>query len=458
MAAVAHALDLYTTAGFSVHYKASQALSIPDLELLIYRALAQVLRELPTLFAVPIVAEGAETYFARLPSIDLRKVTSFVQRQKHIPDDSEGRDLELDALLQQQVNTNFKSDQGILPVWRSIVLYDFAEKLQFTANFMVHHAIADGASFQILHRAFHKALHNLSSSHSAMKSQVEYIISSKDDDGIGPPLESIHSLPIPEEAPPTDAPKYNDWLGNLTEMPSKTGYATLTLSSPMVQNFTQDCKKNKVTTPAGLNALITKMIYSNLPSTTESMDVNIPVDIRTDLPPKAVDGVMGNFFDAFRTRIFRSDFCEQDSSELGDIWTAARKVQFDTRKYFSRTAPSGEAYLNIASLKHIPDLQALLKPMIGGPRSESLELAYIGPHVPYSDANLGNKLAWQAGKATVSRCAFALGACLQMTVVLHTEGMTIGFAWPRAAIEEGLVNKTIEGTRDYFVSITEHSI
>jgi hypothetical protein len=458
MAAVAHALDLYTTAGFSVNYKASQAVSNSDLEPLIYHALARTLRELPTLFAVPIVTEGAETYFARLPSIDLRKVTSFVRRQKPMPDDGKGRDEELEALLQHQVNTNFKSDQGILPVWRAIVLFDSAEKQQFTMNFMVHHAIADGASFQILHRAFHKALHDLSSSPFAMESQVEYVISSKDDDRLGEPLESIHSLLIHEEAPQADAPRYNDWKGGPTEVPSKTGFATLTLSPPMVQVFTQECKKNKVATPPGLNALITKMIYSNLPSTTESMDVNIPVDIRTDLPPKAVDGVMGNFFDAFRTRILRADYCAQGSTELGDIWTPARKIQKDTREYFSRTTLSGETYLNIAGLKNVPDLQALLKGMIGGPRSESLELAYIGPHVPYSDARMGNTLAWQAGKATVSRCAFALGACLQTTVVLHAEGMTIGFAWPRAAIEEGLVDKTIEGIRDYFVSITERSV
>lgn len=447
MAAVAHALDLYTTAGFSVHYKPSQALSLPTVERLIFEALAQTLRELPTLFAVPIVLEGKETYFARLPSIDLRKVTSFVQRQDPMPNDGKGRDMELDALLQDQVNINFKSEQGILPVWRLIILYDSAEKQEFTANFMAHHAIADGASFQILHRKFHKALHTLSSS--PLAADFEYIVSPKDDDDIGPPLESIHSLLIPEEAPQTDSPKYNDWLGNATEVPSKTGFATLTLSPELVQAFTRKCKANKVATPAGLNALINKVVYSNLPSTTESMDVNIPVDIRGDLPPKAVDGVMGNFFDAFRIRIFRSDFCGSDSTELGDIWTAARKVQSATRKYFSRTTPSGETYLNIAGLKNVPDLQALLKSMIGGPRSESLELAYIGSYVP----SPGNNLLWEAGRATVSRCAFALGACLQMTVVLHTEGMTIGFAWPKAAIDQALLDKTIDGVRDYFVSI-----
>jgi hypothetical protein len=458
MAVLAHELDLYTTAGLSVHYKPSQATSIPDLEPLIYHALAQVLRGLPTLFAVPIVAEGVETYFARLSSIDLRKVTSFVQRQQPIPDDSKGRDLELDALLQQQVNTNYKSDQGILPVWRLVILYDFAEKEQFTANFMIHHGIADGASLQIVQRGFHKALQDLSSSQSAMQSPVEYVIPSKDDDGIGPPLDSIHPLPILEEAPQTDAPKYNDWLGNLTEVPTKSGWKTLTLSPPMVQAFTQQCRKNKVPTPAAVNALIAKMVYSNLPSTTESMNVCIPVDLRSDLPPKAVDGVMGNFWDTLNTRIFRSDFCGQGSAELGDIWTAARKVQKDTRKYMSRTTPSGESCPNVAGLKNIPDLRAFLQGMIGGPRAESLELTYIGPYAPYSGAKAGNELVWQAGRASISRPGFALGACLQMTVVLHTEGMTIGIAWPRAAIEEDLVEKTIEGIRGYFVSITEHSI
>ncbi|KAF2648714.1 hypothetical protein K491DRAFT_722329 [Lophiostoma macrostomum CBS 122681] len=454
MAALAHALDLYTTPGLSVHYKTTQALSIPSLETLIYQACAQVLRGLPTLFVVPVVVEGAQTYFARLPTIDLRKVTTFLQRQNSIPDDGSGRDSELDALLQEQVNTNYKSDQGILPVWRLVVLYDFTDRQQFTATFMVHHGIADGASMQMVQREFHKALHNLSSSQPAPESQVEYIIPSSDDDGIGPPLESLHSLPILEEVPPTDAPKYKDWIGKLPEVPSKTGWATLTLSPPMVQAFVQQCRKNKVGTPSGLNALIAKVVYSNLPSTTESLNINIPVDLRSDLPPKAVDGVMGNFWDTFQTRILRSDISKQDSSELGDIWAAARKVQSDTRKYMSRTAPSGELYLNVAGLKNIPDLQAFLKGMIGGPRVESLELTYIGPYAPYSDPKKGNELVWQAGRASICRCVFALGACLQMTGVMHPEGMTIGFAWPRGAIEEDLVDKTIEGIRNYFVSIS----
>lgn len=454
LAAVAHDLELYTTAGLSVHYTASQASNISDVDSLIYHALGQVLSELPMLFAVPIVGKDADLYFARLPSIDLKTVTSFVQRKSPVPQDGQGRDPELDATLEEQVNTYFKSEQGVVPVWRLIILYDDSSKQQFTANFMVHHAIADGVSFQILHRAFQKALHTLSSSPSTLPAEVTYTISSSPSSEIGPPIESVHSLALPEAtAPPSDPPKFNDWLGNTTKLPNKTGYTTLTLTQAMVQSFTKECRKNKVPAPAGLNALITKSLYTHLPPDTESMDVNIPVDIRSDLPPASVDGVMGNFFDAFRTRIFRSDFCAEGSTELSDIWVAAKKVQADTRKYFSRTGPDGETYLNIAGLKNVPDLKALLEPMIGGPRSESLELAYIGPYTPYKDAREGDNLAWRAGKATVSRCAFALGACLQMTVILHTEGMTIGFAWPKAAIDQDVVRKTVDAVGEYFAQL-----
>ncbi|KAK7192406.1 hypothetical protein PSPO01_01978 [Paraphaeosphaeria sporulosa] len=460
MAAVAHELDLYTTAGFSVHYTPAQGLSLPFTEPLIYRALAQTLRAQPTLFAVPIVKEGEETYFARLPSIDLRTVTTFATRAKNVPGpDDGGRDPELDALLQEQVNLNFKSEAGVLPVWRFIALFDGPEKQGFTANLMAHHAIADGASFQILHREFHKALHVLSSPSSAQaEREIEYVVSSKDTDAIGPPIEAIHSLQLPEPAPQPDAdaqPKYNDWLGNPPSLPNSTGYTTLTLTPAAVASWTQECRRNKVAPPAGLNALLTRSIYAALPAGTESMDVNIPVDVRGSLPPAAVDGVMGNFFDAFRIRVFRSDFPSGGSDDgtegLGAIWPAAKKVAKETRAYFSRTTADGEAILNIAGLKNVPDLHALLKSLIGGARSESLELAYIGPHAPYTS---GETLRWNAGKATVSRCAFALGACLQMTVVLHADGMTIGFAWPRAAIEAGLVEEVVASVRGYFHSIT----
>jgi hypothetical protein len=45
-----------------------------------------------------------------------------------------------------------------------------------------------------------------------------------------------------------------------------------------------------------------------------------------------------------------------------------------------------------------------------------------------------------------------------MTVVLHGEGMTIGFAWPRAAIEENMVRETMKGVREYFVSLVSDAV
>ncbi len=88
MAVLAHELDLYTNSGCSVHYKPSQISLVPDLYPLICLAVAQALLDHPILFAVPIIPYNGDPYFARLPSIDLQKVTSFVHRQGPVLEDA----------------------------------------------------------------------------------------------------------------------------------------------------------------------------------------------------------------------------------------------------------------------------------------------------------------------------------------------------------------------------------
>jgi hypothetical protein len=45
---------------------------------------------------------------------------------------------------------------------------------------------------------------------------------------------------------------------------------------------------------------------------------------------------------------------------------------------------------------------------------------------------------------------------LQITAVLHNEGMTVGFAWPMCAIEEDLVEGLIAGIGEYFKGLQEN--
>ena len=56
---------------------------------------------------------------------------------------SDEDDKELDTLLQDQANTNFKQEHGALPFWRLSILYTRDKEDEFTASFIFRHAIGD---------------------------------------------------------------------------------------------------------------------------------------------------------------------------------------------------------------------------------------------------------------------------------------------------------------------------
>ncbi|KAH6867177.1 hypothetical protein B0T10DRAFT_53211, partial [Thelonectria olida] len=179
ISAAAHEIDFFTNAGLSVHYKASEPSIVPDLEQTVYSALGQVVRLHPVLFAVPVVSDTKEPYWGRLHLIDLKQAVSIVQRSRPLDTDGEGTDSELDALLEDQHNTSFKSGYGTRPVWRLVILQDYGTMHQFTACFIAHHSMTDGTGLQIFHNSFQKALCDVSSGSLASKS--EHIIFSRDD-------------------------------------------------------------------------------------------------------------------------------------------------------------------------------------------------------------------------------------------------------------------------------------
>ncbi|KAJ6436825.1 pol-like protein [Purpureocillium lavendulum] len=355
-------LDFFTNTGLSVHYKASRPSIVTDLEQTVY--------------------DTKEPYWGRLPSIDLKQAVSFVQRSQPLNIDSEGRDRELDALLETQHNTSFKSGYGTLPVWRVMILQDHGATHRFTACFIAHHSMTDGTALQTFHHSFQKALCDVSSC--SLPSKAEHIIFSRDD-------------PI-----------------------APTRYMSLHLALHLMKPFTQECRKHKVAPTAALPSLVARLLYNSLPSTTESLTCNLPVSLRSDLPPKLVDGVLGNFIDAFKVKLLRSDLCDQDSddSKVADsssipssmeIWNHARKIQEATRGYFANVSPSGELYAKVAIFKLIPDIGTALTATLGNPRSESFEVSNLGHFSQPTNLNGGSNAPWQSGDVLLSRGAYAAG-------------------------------------------------
>ncbi|KAE9367492.1 hypothetical protein N431DRAFT_428855 [Stipitochalara longipes BDJ] len=180
---------------------------------------------------------------------------------------------------------------------------------------------------------------------------------------------------------------------------------------------------------------------SSKPSaTTEALTCNILVNLRSELPPKVVDGAMGTFIDAFKVKLLRSDLYDgRSSSNPTEIWTQARKIQDETRRYFGNTSPSGESYTNIAVFKTIPDLAPILKSQLGQPRPEAFEVSNLGTFSVPTIPKVGFGPTWKAGKVTVSRAALAAGSALVVCVVSSDEGMGFGFTWQEGLLQTRLL-------------------
>ncbi|RLL97943.1 hypothetical protein CFD26_105021 [Aspergillus turcosus] len=196
VSASCHHLGFFNNVGVSVQYKRSESSSpaVTDLRGLIQAAAGYVVRKRRILFAIPVNEGAPDLYFASLPSIDLNRTITFLDRSQPVACDAEGQDKELDAILEDQHNTDFKAEYGTLPFWRLIILQS-PGGTEFTASFIYHHAIGDGLSGLALHHAFRNALEAAPAS-SLPGYKVENIIVPDENTSVLPPLEGLHPLPI----------------------------------------------------------------------------------------------------------------------------------------------------------------------------------------------------------------------------------------------------------------------
>ena len=150
-----HHLGFYHNVGLSAALTC-QALRSADLKATVFSALAIVIERHPALSSIVMDEDSNEPYFGRLPEINLETSVTFVTRQ--IPVTENGRDVELDTILEIQHNTSFKANHGVLPYWRLIIVTPANQENEFVASFIFHHSLGDGASGMAFHRDFLAAL------------------------------------------------------------------------------------------------------------------------------------------------------------------------------------------------------------------------------------------------------------------------------------------------------------
>ncbi|KAF2690733.1 hypothetical protein K458DRAFT_326558 [Lentithecium fluviatile CBS 122367] len=448
LSSVCHHLGFYHNVGLSAHYQLSKSSSVSDVRRLIYAALADVIRKHGILFAIPVDEDSPDAYFARLPSIDLTSSVFFIRRSQ--PVTVGGEDRELDAILQEQHNTNFKSEYGTLPFWRLLVLQEPGVEHDFTASFIFHHSIGDGVAGLIFHKEFQDAL-EAASSLSVPRDFINTKVAAPNDTTLLLPLEELHPLPInsnPVQFPTTGL---KEWTGNPIRAPCVTQYRSLYLSPSSSKAFIQECKKKSLSLTSVLPSIIAASLFDILPPTIEALTCIIPVNLRPwlHLPRSAALDAIGTFIDAFKVQLRHADH-SADNQHAMLVPPAARETSEKIKKYLTdNLSPSGEPYTAIAVFKTIPDVSVVFNSTLGNERDAAFEVSNLGAFT--GSTKLGANAQWHVGRVTFSRSSVVSGSAVTMSVVSGGDGaLTIGFSWQEGIVDDDVVDRLIEGVRRYF--------
>ncbi|KAI4912345.1 hypothetical protein J4E85_011078 [Alternaria conjuncta] len=369
LSAVSHALGFFKNVGMSAQYNLSNSTESPDLQRVVYAALADVVGKHAILSAIPVDEASPEAYFARLESIDLARCV-FWRRRTGATAQGEA-DLELDTILEEQHNTDFKTNYGDLPFWRLIILQDAGSELSFTASFIFHHSLGDGATGSIFHSFFLQAL-NTAISLPSFVAQSSSIVTIDANIQLLSPLEQLHPLPINENLRDhrADGGKgLKEWFGNPIHTPLETHYKTLYFSPTTTAIFAKRCKHNGITVTSGLTAVLAGALLSALPEDIEALTGIIPINLRPwlNLPANSADGAMGSFIDAMKVQIRRSQYGQSgdDHVDRPHGLRAAHHTSREISSYLANTSPTGEPYTSIAPFKLIPDVAAVFSSLLG---------------------------------------------------------------------------------------------
>ncbi|KAI4663925.1 uncharacterized protein J4E88_010775 [Alternaria novae-zelandiae] len=377
LSAVSHALGFFKNVGMSAHYSLSNSTESPDLQRVVYAALADVVRKNAILSAIPVDEASPEAYFARLESIDLARCV-FWRRRTGSTAQGEA-DLELDTILEEQHNTDFKTNYGDLPFWRLIILQDAGSELSFTASFIFHHSLGDGATGSIFHTFFLQAL-NTAISQTPFVAHSSSIVTIDANIQLLSPLEQLHPLPINENLRDhrADGGKgLKEWFGNPIHTPLETHYKTLYFSPASTTTFAKKCKHNGTTVTSSLTAVLAGALLSALPEDIEALTGIIPINLRPwlNLPANSADGAMGSFIDAMKVQIRRSQYEQADDhhEKKSRGLRAAHHTSQSISSYLATTSPTGEPYTSIAPFKLIPDVAAVFSSLLGTSRDAAFE-------------------------------------------------------------------------------------
>jgi hypothetical protein len=448
-----HHLGFYKNVGFTVEYTSS---GVPEvsLESQVYVALRHVIAEHPNLSVIPLNEDQSypNVYLARLPEIDLRKCVEFRGRKTPFSKDGEA-DEELDELLAEQHSRDSKEELGSKPFWRLIVLTLPNDATKFTATWMWHHALADGASALLFHESFTAGLNS-----AEMTSDANPIIKSTTTDLL-PPLEDLHPMPISWSfflgaifsslLPSLFAKRPAKlWTGNAvptdaTSIPHPR-YRTLVLSTETTRKLAQVSREEKTSVTATLQCLLAASLFANLPATEyDRLKIQGPISMKRFL--NVEEKQMTNAITTYsylHSRPLSPLTATSTSNVLQKLsWNEARAVKSTITAELAKEGRDSP----IALLRYVSDMPKYFLEKLGQPRDPTTEISNVGVWQVKQES----EDKWKVGRMVFSQCPNLVTGAFAVSAVTGGDGNAVlNFCWCEGAVEEGMMQKVVEGVRE----------
>lgn len=441
---VRHKLGLYNNVSLTAKYakKSNQS----PLRSLILPAIAKVVHRHQILSAIPQDEDLESAYFVQLPSIDLERAVTFVERKW--TDNNTDRDIELDELLQQQHNINFKGDDGELPYWRLIILSPPRDVSSFFACFVFHHAIGDGQSGLAFHRSFHEAL--LAVDMDPMRPDEPQTVAKPPVTPLIPSLEQMHPLPLSfwfilSALWKSIFPGKNEklWTGRAIDFAFQTRRIhNIVIPADRTSALITASRAHRVSLTATVTSLLALAVFSTLDvEKWDSLKANVPISLRRCLPVDKVDNdTMGTYVTTATADFQRAHVLPLVKERLRSdfVWKAAQ----DTKGTIDAAVSRGGKNDVVGLLRWAGPLKKFFEGKQGKQPDASFEFSNVGV---FRYAKEPSKGEWKIEDVIFGQDGNVVGPVFQLSGATGPNGkLIISFAWLQEQVEQDFIINVIQ--------------
>ncbi|RAK85603.1 hypothetical protein BO79DRAFT_155521 [Aspergillus costaricaensis CBS 115574] len=434
---LARALTEHTNVAISATYILPKAFTLPIQEY-VYKALETLISKNAALSAIP-VEDDNDTWFFRLPEIDLSQTVSIQKRTCDYPAE-EKPDTELCELLQVHQKAEFIAP---LPYWRLIIMTE-PNGQRFTAIYIFHHVIADGISGKTFHETFLEALHDAASTPMAPEEATRQVISSPNLPLL-PNLEAAHPCSISwtfflKQLFRIKIWNYRDpglWTGPRSFKPFDIEIRQIVIPETVSTALRNRCRQNQTTITSAIHTAVARSLLAHLPEEYTRLEAISAMSSRRWLKEEAgiTDQSMGVWVMDFRESFFRKQMNQYSSGSFP--WDVARASCATIKQVLSREGKD----TSVGLLKYA-DMWSYIQSKIGKDRDGS-----------FKTSNLGVVKSAQEGEPwpQIRRMMFTQqfdGPAAPLAVSSITGGdgcLVLGIIWQKGLAESEMFERVVDG-------------